>query len=140
MEGLEFVGFALLTLPLFWELYDDRNGDSGKITVAELFFITEKVKDVFIRGFIALVVSVINYFMIGIPIHESLLASLFGFHFLIFDYAINYIYGHSNWFSYLGKTSKFDAWELWRGIHPFDRFLIRLFLSFFSFALYFNLI
>lgn len=128
-------GFALL--PVSWELWNDRNGEDVK----------GKREDIAIRIILAALCGLVIMLL-----HNTLepnfpsnaynwwmvlggIALAAGWHFLLFDYYIAAILkkrgiihydGRFGWFSYTGKTSKFDKFELWKWLHPVNRLIIRL--------------
>lgn len=108
----------LLTLPLLWHLWNDRNGDAP----------SDKSMDILIVSVIAVVAAVIGFFLSNQAIVDgSILA--WAIHFFAFDYAINYILyrrgviENSDWFGYLGKGYTDDVLRQWS---PWTRFWIKL--------------
>jgi hypothetical protein len=125
---LEIVALFFLCAPLIWELWDDRKGDRTHD------------RDVAIRWAIAAISAFIVWGMghYGwIQQHGFIQAGFLSlsFHFLIFDYAEAAQLKHSNWFEYLGKSSKEDQNKFWIHLGVRWRFVIRLII--FSIAIIF---
>lgn len=121
------ISILLLSLPLIWELWNDRNGDSH-ISRGFIKLPSKKV-DVIVRVILAFLVSLINYILYDKEIIKSI--SLSGaIHFLCFDYLIAYILIKrkiikGKWWSYMGSKGM-DNIKLWKNIKPQYKFLIRL--------------
>jgi hypothetical protein len=126
----EFIAFMLLFLPLIWEITDDKNGDF------------DKAKDVVIRIAIAFFVGSIIWLssIFNLVHHHGLLASAFlslAIHFLIFDYAIAFVLGHKDWFSYMGH-GVIDRIKFWNTMNPKIKLVIRIVVFGFALVLYFQ--
>ena len=117
----EAIGLALLSVPLIWELWNDKDGDAHISRVewnANVQMLSKKV-DIFARCTFAATASVVNH-VLGI---NSIIPSLImsgSIHFLIFDYAIVYIlwknkviFSAAQWWDYLG-TKGMDNYEWWK--------------------------
>jgi len=123
---LEILSIAFLSLPYIWEIRDDRVKD------------TNKTEDVYIRIGIAVVASIV----VWIITDHSFLSSLFlsgAIHFLLFDYTIAAILGHSDWFTFLGTTSVIDRIKFWKNMSPWNRFFTRLMVFMIGLTLYIKL-
>jgi hypothetical protein len=122
------LGSLLLTGPYFWEIGDDPRGDFNKR------------RDVWIRGAIMALVSLINALM---NVRDNLTQSLYFFalsfnaslawFFMFFDYTIAWILIRNkivetriSWFDYLGKVGDVDNWAPWRKLSQRQRFWIRV--------------
>lgn len=106
----------ICSLPTFWEVYNDRNGETKR----------DKQRDAMITMglYMAIALALIHY----VEVHKSLTLML-AIRLLIFDYVIHYVLirrgvirGH--WFTYVGKTPEFD--QLVRKINPWVRLAIRV--------------
>lgn len=119
MTLLSILCILSLFAPLVWELFNDMGGDTKK----------SKRQDVFIRLLIALGAAVVGWYLIDKPIIDGFILSL-AIHFLIFDYAINYILKKrgvietkESWFSYLGKSYTDDVL---RQFTPMQRLFLKI--------------
>lgn len=107
----------LLTFPLLWHLWNDRNGDAP----------SDKTMDILIVSLIAVAAAVIGFFLSDQAIIDGLILA-WAIHFFAFDYAINYILyrrgviENSDWFGYLGKSYTDDVLRQWS---PWTRFFIK---------------
>jgi hypothetical protein len=109
----------LLTFPLLWHLWNDRNGDKP----------SDKSMDILIVSIIAVAAAVIGFFISNKPIIDgSLLA--WAIHFFAFDYLIVYILKKrgvietkQSPFEYLGSNYTDDVLRQWS---PWTRFWIKL--------------
>lgn len=103
----------LFLYPTAQELYDDRGGELAK----------SKKWDVYLR--------VLNSIIAGL-LHPDFIwwiAAIFCLciHFFLFDYLYNLFIGRrKDWFSYLGKTSKFDMMKWWVELGPWKRLAGRM--------------
>lgn len=119
----------LLTLPLLWHLWNDRNGDAP----------SDKTMDIFIVSLIAVAAAVIGFFLSDQAIIDGLILA-WAIHFFAFDYAINYVLyrrgviENSDWFGYLGKSYTDDVLRQWS---PWTRFWIKLVQLIVAIVIYF---
>lgn len=126
----ELTSLFILCFPLFWELEDDKKGDSNK------------AMDVVVRTIIA-AISALMVYLLGLfglmEQHGALQAFVLSLsiHFLIFDYAIAALLGHKDWFSYLGKKGVIDNLKGWKGMKPALRFTIRMIVFAIALVFYF---
>jgi hypothetical protein len=115
---LTLTSIIMLTFPLLWHLYNDRNGDAP----------SDKAMDILIVSLIAVAAAVIGFFISNQAILDGLILS-WALHFFAFDYAINYILyrrgviENSDWFGYFGKSYTDDVLRQWS---PWTRFWIKL--------------
>ena len=116
MEEIETI--ALMFLPTIWEVWNDRNGESKK----------DKVKDAIITAVMWLILVSVARWLFVTPVVGSL-ALLIGIRIMFFDYLVQYvlikrhvIVGH--WFTYTGKTAKWD--RMIAKINPWVRFALRV--------------
>lgn len=116
-ELLSLLSILLLTLPVSYHLYNDRNGEKPD----------QKAGDIILVSAIALVAAVIGLFISNKPIIDELFLA-WGIHFFVFDYAINYILykrgviENHNWFSHLGKSYTDD---ILRQFTPNQRLILK---------------
>lgn len=120
---IDLVAFFALLAPLVWELIDDRKGDDGVIILGKLA-LTEKAKDVVLRGVLAFLAAQLNY-LLGQNFFAALYLA-FGLFFFFFDYAVNVILAKPRPFAYTGKHSRFDNLSYWQDLHPVTRLLVKL--------------
>lgn len=120
-----------ITAPLFWELWNDRNGDAH-VTRGPLkqYQLMSKQVDVSIRIMIACAASVLNSWN-GINFWAAL-AMCGATHFLFFDYTIVFILvkrgimaAHIHWYTYLGDNGVDDL-GIWKRSPPWLRLGVRL--------------
>ena len=109
-----------LVLPTVFESYLDRKGETSD----------GKRKDTLWLLFVALLLSAFLWRLSGVPPWKTV-ALLLGWRVLIMDYLVSYLLIKNdvivgNWFTYTGKTSKFD--KLIAGINPWLRFIVRVVL------------
>lgn len=116
------ISLLALTIPYLWEIVNDRNGESYK----------EKVKDIIIRIFLAVLASLVGWYFIGANPIKGVFLSL-AFHWLLFDYTITtvlikrgVIETKESAFSYVGKTSAMDKNKFWVKLGGWGRFIVRL--------------
>lgn len=114
---IELLYINILSLPLVWEINNDKKGDK------------DKTLDVFKRGAIMAICALIVFLigLTGLTQHgflPSILMSI-AMHFLIFDYLMAATLGHSDWFSYLGD-GMIDNIYYWRTLNPWARFAVRM--------------
>jgi hypothetical protein len=114
---IELLYLNILSLPLVWEINNDRKGDK------------DKTLDVFKRGILAVFCALIVFLigLTGLPQHTYLSAFCMSIaiHFLIFDYLMAATLGHGDWFSYLGD-GPIDNIHYWRTLKPWGRFAVRM--------------
>ena len=116
-----------LLLPIFllaapaWEVFNDRNGDFNK------------KEDVLIRGVICMWMAVFMHLLYGGFTVLWSFALCGAFHFLVFDYWVNYqlirnrvISPAADWFSYLGESSEQDRIGVWRRVGKWGRLIVRV--------------
>jgi len=115
---MNLLSIALLFVPLLYHLWNDRNGDAPE----------DKTIDILIVAIIACAAALLGYKMVGKPIIDGLLLAG-AIHFMVFDYAINYILSRRrviekkiDCFSYLGKSFTDDILRQWT---PMTRFWIK---------------
>ncbi len=126
----EIIALLSLSIPLIWELRDDRIKD-----------LTHD-RDVFIRWALAAAVAFIVWvsgkhsYIDQHGFFQAAFLSL-SLHFLIFDYGEAAQLKHKNWFEYLGKSSKQDQTKWWIHIGAKWRFVIRLVIFSIAIILYF---
>ena len=101
------------------EVYFDRYGD------------TNKGRDVIIRCLLFVVETLILHYTFKKPAIDCFILTVAIF-FFAFDYTVQYVLIRNkvietklNWFEYVGNSSKFDKWELWRKLGPWGRFLVK---------------
>lgn len=131
MTALTSLGLFILTMPLAWELWNDRNGD------------LDKGRDVIIRCLLFIVCALVVHYLTG---HKLIVTfNLAGaIHWLLFDYLINIILYRNGviaspaWFQYLGKSSKVDKIPIWKSIGPYGRLFVKLGYFLISIWLYFK--
>lgn len=110
---------ALVTiLPTLWELWNDRNGETRK----------DKARDFLIAVCLYAGIALALWWMFETNPLKSL-ALMLGVRVMLFDYAIAAILIRrgvivGRWFSYNGKTARFD--RLVARVNPWVRFAIRL--------------
>jgi hypothetical protein len=115
---LTLTSIILLTFPLLWHLWNDRNGDKP----------SDKAIDILIVSLIAVAAAVIGFFISNQAILDGLILA-WAIHLFAFDYAINYILyrrgviENSDWFGHLGKSYTDDVL---RQLSPWTRFWIKL--------------
>jgi hypothetical protein len=105
-------------IPTIWEIYNDRNGENKK----------GKRKDLFIALALSGIICAVSWLVVDInPIRTAVM--ILGWRLLVFDYAIQYvlikrgiIVGH--WFTYTGKTAKWD--RMVSKAHPALRIVVRV--------------
>lgn len=127
----EVIGFALLFVPYIWEVYSDRNGDH------------DKTVDVIWRVILSAtaVLSCVHLTDHSIWAAGLMCSAIF---FLLFDYTVaavlikNGVIEAKSWFSYMGKSGKFDNWGWWRNMHPGWRFAIKMSVFTGSLLIYIN--
>lgn len=123
---LELIAFFALAVPTAWELIDDRVMDHNK------------KMDVLTRGLLMMSVSILAWYLTGRHVLAALALTI-GIHFLIFDYAVAYLLGVKEWFSFLGTTSDIDRLKWWRSMSPWKRFWLRFIFFTVSVVMYLNL-
>ncbi len=114
----EVIYLNILTLPMAWEINNDKKGDF------------DKVRDVVVRGILAIACGIVVFLLglTGLPHHgiiQSVLMSI-AIHFMMFDYLIAATLGHKDWFGYLGEKGPVDNIYYWRTLTPWGRFLVRM--------------
>jgi hypothetical protein len=123
---LEIIAVFALAVPTAWELIDDRVADHNK------------KMDVLTRGLLMMSVSILAWYLTGRHVLAALALTI-GIHFLIFDYAVSYLLGVKEWFSYLGTTSWTDRLSWWRKMSAWQRFWLRFIFFSVSLIMYLNL-
>ncbi len=132
---LELLCILLLSIPLIWECWDDRDGDvhwSGLDT-------EPKNDDWILRALLMLLSSVAVFFLHPTKNFFQALLMSFAIFTLFFPYLINFIHykrgvtSDPQWWNHLSKTAIPDKWPAWRGLHWSVRLLILL--MFFGIAL-----
>lgn len=125
------IGIALLSLPLIWELYNDRNGDEHMVEIGLGYTTRSKELDIVIRSLIALAASAVVGFL-GINGFTASLFMSFSIHFLFFDYIVVIILKKNavitpsaKWYNYLGSKG-IDTKEWWAGKHWTIRMAIKI--------------
>lgn len=109
---------VLLTIPLLYHLWNDRNGERPQ----------DKTWDIILVTGLALIWSFIGYKLSGKPIIDGLLLA-WGIHFAAFDYLINWILfkrgviENPDWFGHLGKSYTDDVL---RQFTPKQRLVMKL--------------
>jgi len=119
---LEFTVFILYLEPFLWEVKDDRFGDS------------DHRQDVVRRWAMAAIITFLAWTLGTLHIIErhnplAIFGLVLSIHFFLFDYAIAYVLGHRDWFSYLSnnpKGSVVDRIKIWVKIGPWGRFSVKL--------------
>lgn len=115
---MTLLSIILLSLPLLYHLWNDKDGEAPE----------DKGIDILIMSVIAIAAAVVGFFIADKPIIDGLLLSA-AIHFMLFDYAINYILYRNgvienpNWFSHLGKSYTDDVLRQWS---PWTRFWIKV--------------
>lgn len=115
---MKLIAFVLLLCPLYWEIFNDMDGETPK----------EKKLDVFIRVLMALIAAIVGFFIANKPIIDGFILSL-AIHFFFFDYAITYVLqkrgvieSKQSWFEYLGKSYTDDVLRQWS---PLTRLILK---------------
>lgn len=113
------IAILLLLIPTAFHLHNDRRGERKD----------EKAGDIILVSGIAVLCSVVGFFISDKPIIDGLLLA-WGIHFFVFDYAINYILKKrgvietkESAFSYLGSSYTDDVL---RQFTPWQRFFMKL--------------
>lgn len=123
MTALTSLGLFVLSVPLAWELWNDRKGDYNK------------GRGVIIRCLLFIVCALVVHYLTKhkLIVTFNLAAAI---HFMFFDYAINYILYRNKiiaspyWFSYTGKSGVIDNIKGWKHLNPWLKLIIRvLYLS-----------
>lgn len=114
------ISLILCIIPTLWEIWDDRNGETKK----------DKTRDFLIAVIMYSVIALANWWIFETHPLKSL-ALTFAFRLLVFDYAIAYVLIKrgvivGNWFSYTGKTARWD--KLIARVNPWLRFAARVVL------------
>jgi len=116
----EVLSILVLCIPLFAELWNDRNGDAHHAT------------DVVVRWIIAAFSAAVVWWLLSPHSWWSAAFLSLAIHFFFFDYLENIllirnhvITSGAHWFTYLGKSSKEDKFKLWRKIGPYGRLAVR---------------
>lgn len=120
----EIISLIVLSTPVLWELFNDRNGD------------IHPNNDWLIRGLIMLASAVV----VSIGTDRSFLQALtmsFGIFSLIFPYLYNILNGKKPWYNYLSKTAIPDKWTYWAGTPWYGRMIILLIVFLTCFSIYF---
>lgn len=135
----ELIGVLLLTFPLLWELWNDKDGDSH-ISRGPLELPSKKV-DILVRITIASVAAIINLIINDKEIFKSVTLCS-AVHFLLFDYLIAYILAirgviKGHWWSYMGSKG-IDNFPLWKHTHPIIKLIIRLMIFIIASIVYFS--
>ena len=119
---IHLVIVIVLSLPLLWELNNDRNGEWRK----------DKARDVAVRCFLFLACSSIWLFQFHWLVCLSMLFLSSAIHFFLFDYLVvlvlrkrKVIDPDANWFSYMGEESLTDNISWWRS-DPWLRLSIKI--------------
>lgn len=136
---LDIIGIFILSIPLLWEINNDKNGDAH-ISRGFLSWTSKKV-DVLARLALAFAGGAINTILNDINIYKSVFISG-AIHFFFFDYIIAYILikkgiiiGH--WFSYTGSKGM-DNTKLWKDLSPTRKFILKLIILIIAIIVYFN--
>lgn len=117
---MEAIAALICVGPTVWEIINDRKGETKK----------DKVKDLLIAVILYAGVALLNWKLIHIHPLKSI-ALMLAFRMLAFDYIIQWILIRrgiisGSWFSYTGKTARWDRWIA--KVHPWVRMVIRLVL------------
>jgi len=134
----EIIGVILLTSPLLWELWNDKDGDSH-ISRGFIELPSKKV-DVLVRVFLVSILALFNLLLNDKEIFKSVTFSG-AVHFLLFDYLIAYILSKrgiikGQWWSYMGSKG-IDNYPLWKKLHPIIKLIIRVIIFIISSIIYF---
>ncbi len=110
----------VLALPSVYEAWTDRHGEGRR----------QKVIDALILIACASGLTILSYWLLAVPLLKTIVL-LLAWRVLIFDYTVSYLLIKNdvivgNWFTYTGKTSKFD--KLIAGINPWLRLVVRVVL------------
>lgn len=111
------IAVVLCLLPTLWEIWNDRDGETKK----------DKTRDLIVSVILYAAVALINWLLDIHPLKS--LALTFGFRVLVFDYAVQWLLIrrgviHGHWFTYTGKTARFD--RLIARVNPWVRLAVRV--------------
>ena len=125
---LEILCISLLLTPLFWEVHDDRNGDTHP-----------SKSDIWHRIGLSLL-SCFFVWMVGVHTYTEALVMSFGLFTSIFPYVVNYAQRDTTedprWWSHLSKTAWPDRVPVWRKIGWRGRLFVNLCILLTSIIIY----
>lgn len=140
---VEVLGIAILSAPLIWELWNDKNGDAhiSRVDWNEDVQMLSKRVDIYARFAIVGVASMANSFLGHHPLQSIIMSG--AIHFLLFDYLIvvvltknGVIETAAQWWDYLGSKG-FDNFEWWKGKSWQVRMAIKIVVFIIACVIYF---
>lgn len=119
---VDALSLALLSVPLIWEVWNDKDGDAhvSRAGWNENIQMLSKRVDIYARCVLCGAASMVNTFL-GHPLLSSIVMCG-AIHFLFFDYIVAYVlmknrvidHVYNRWWSVLGSKG-FDNFDWWKG-------------------------